>query len=264
MLEQQGSSGKHAPLICHLCEEDVSNGTTADALRSHVSTHNLHHILRTGKCECKECPALPEVSLISGSLALTEFTDVHLEAGTSYALCAYCGLANDPECTVVLRIEPNGTRHLHECKCSSRPIGNLPYKTAAKGTKKNQSRNVPIPCPLCPESTTLKSHLRDGHWRYNMDSHIRTKHSEFASPSNRNPELKRLPTKLWEDMRTTEEEEAALGVEPSYRWSTFKHYYSEEEGISEAVSGTLKRAYSDSGELQDPKRSRQDSEVVQG
>lgn len=94
-----------------------------------------------------------------------------------------------------------------------------------------------------------------------MDTHIRSKHSEFASPSQPDTTLKRLPRDLWVDMRLTRDEEDAFGVDEKFRWSTFTHFISSEsteEGVpnSDAVvaSGSVGEAGANgkrAAELQD-------------
>lgn len=89
-----------------------------------------------------------------------------------------------------------------------------------------------------------------------MDSHIRLKHAEYASPSNRDDSLKRLPKELWDDMRTTVEEEVALGIPVEFRWSAFTHFVQPVEDEGDANIKSCKRTAQSQGGNRNAKRAR--------
>lgn len=89
-----------------------------------------------------------------------------------------------------------------------------------------------------------------------MDSHIRLKHAEYASPSNRDDSLKRLPKELWDDMMTTVDEEVALGIPVEFRWSGFTHFTQPIEDEGETGSTGGKRTAQSQGGHRNAKRAR--------
>ncbi|KAK7015827.1 hypothetical protein R3P38DRAFT_2543278 [Favolaschia claudopus] len=122
--------------------------------------------------------------------------------------CGYCGRSGHPECQV--KMKPESKKHEIDTKCHHKT--NFQYKTADEARTKAGCRNVPIICGLCP-TAQRKNDFVPAVWRYNMPEHLRTHHSEYASPQQ--PEGIPLPHHIWESIQISREEELAMGVKES-------------------------------------------------
>ncbi|KAI0068069.1 hypothetical protein BV25DRAFT_1875223 [Artomyces pyxidatus] len=176
---------------CHFCGETISG--PQDHWRGHIGKHLLHHIRGTGLF-----PSTPGNAKIGDNLP-----------------CGFCGHSGNPSCAIELSV----TQRKVTVNC------NCPYKVkisfgwAKRGTAASPSRNVPIVCTLCPHPPSLPAHTNPAIWSYNMDEHIRLRHSEYASPSS--PVGLPIPASLWNDMEITAEEEHAVGIPVSFRPPAF-------------------------------------------
>lgn len=137
--------------------------------------------------------------------------------------CGFCGKSNDPRCKIYLTISSGDNPYqISTCDCPEAPPNKrIPYGLANKGTRNNVSRNVPIPCQLCSPLEHLKTNRRVGIWRYNMETHIRSEHEHYATPTH--PHGRPLPRLLWEDMEITSKEENNIGIPLDKQPAKFIH-----------------------------------------
>ncbi|KAJ7753964.1 hypothetical protein DFH07DRAFT_689764, partial [Mycena maculata] len=119
--------------------------------------------------------------------------------------CGFCGHSGHAECQVFMK--PSSKKNEFQTKCQHQVT--FQFKTANKSTAKGACRNVPMICGLCP-TAQRKNDFIPAVWRYNMPEHLRTHHSEYASPQN--PEGLALPFVVWQSMEISMEEELGLGV----------------------------------------------------
>ncbi|KAK6981400.1 hypothetical protein R3P38DRAFT_2578449 [Favolaschia claudopus] len=119
--------------------------------------------------------------------------------------CGYCGRSGRPECHISMK--QDSKKNEINCKCTYKV--NFQFKTADEGRTPGSCRNVPILCGLCPPSAR-KTDWVPAVWRYNMPEHLRTQHSEYASPQQ--PEGIPLPYNIWESMKISREEELGMGI----------------------------------------------------
>ncbi|KAL6302386.1 hypothetical protein BKA93DRAFT_737066 [Sparassis latifolia] len=179
---------------CHFC------GHTPDNWRAHIGMHILRAMRRV-----REVPALRE------------------QVG-SMMPCGFCGRSGNSNCAVTLKISSRTFKV--ECKC---PFF-LPFRYgfAEKGSEKTPCRNVPIICSLCPKPSN-KTVPPPAIWRYNMDTHLRLQHPEYASPSD--PVGLPIPVKLWHDMAISMQEEKALQIPDPVIPPPFRNFKIDENNV---------------------------------
>jgi hypothetical protein len=135
--------------------------------------------------------------------------------------CGFCG--RSPACLITIHVKSR-TIHVnsdcpdrHECK----------YGSANSSSIANPSTNVPIVCTLCPPDRTRPQ--QPAIWKYNMDYHLRTRHSGFVIPgwpaltgthgATADTPGRRLPSDMTELLRLHDEEEDWLGLAVSTPWN---------------------------------------------
>ncbi|KAK7016105.1 hypothetical protein R3P38DRAFT_3569764 [Favolaschia claudopus] len=176
-------------LACLYCLEVPKNW------RAHIGAHILRRIRQSGEPE-------PKKKGRGGEEAAAVI--VRTQVGNTMP-CGYCGRSGRPECHISMKLDSK--KNEINCKCTYR--ANFQFKTADEGRTPGSCRNVPILCGLCPPPAR-KTDWVPAVWRYNMPEHLRTQHSEYASPQQ--PEGIPLPYNIWESMKISREEELGMGI----------------------------------------------------
>jgi hypothetical protein len=107
-------------------------------------------------------------------------------------------------------MKPKGTSFQCTSKCTH--FHPFSYGHAIKSSKKRPTTNAPFPCLIChpDELRARKSDIVEGVWTLNFDYHMRTRHPDYARPSD--PSGKTLPPKMAEALRRVLSPEELLAV----------------------------------------------------
>ncbi|KAJ7817541.1 hypothetical protein B0H14DRAFT_3741875 [Mycena olivaceomarginata] len=250
--------GEHVNRVCELCGEKAENQ------RAHMGMHvlrklrgieeklvkpassiffaNTAHMMPIEWIELdtfsyqKRQRALPLHHESYNSLEGRTYSFPALEVGDLLP-CGFCGESGHTACNVYLHVKTKAATVEANC-CLITPMR---YAFAERGSQATPCRNVPIICGLCPSTLTAgkESCAQPAQWRYNMEEHLAQAHPEYASP--RNPEGdKRLPHVVWIGMKTSKEEERALGIPVDKIPVTFSRIAGLDEGVEEPQLGVCR------------------------
>lgn len=128
--------------------------------------------------------------------------------------CGSCGRSDNPLCAEIT-ITISGTTTRAESQCPL--FRKISYANAKRGTIATPCRNVPVRCPICSrDSSKPRSRVYHGFWRYNMATHFRTHHREYASPGNsNNGGHLALSAEAWDAMEILPKEYESYGIHAS-------------------------------------------------
>ncbi|KAJ7727820.1 hypothetical protein DFH07DRAFT_970034 [Mycena maculata] len=199
---------------CLYCPEILKNW------RAHIGAHILRRLRNSGEPPPKK-KARTDVEVVS-----------YPRVGDSLP-CGFCGQSGRPECQVYMKSESR--KNEIQLKCQHTVI--FQYNRANKGSSKTACRNIPIICGLCPP-TQRKHDWIPAVWHYNMPEHLKTQHSEYASPQN--PEGIPLPYSVWQNMVISKEEELALGMKEFLIPREFTQVAAATEASGSQQGGTTK------------------------
>lgn len=131
--------------------------------------------------QCSHCPAA--ASLPKGAQRVLEHMAAHLlfdqKINRFSEPCGLCLRPSTASCIFYLKKAKgaDGSVQIHHKKSECSNMLTFSYGIAASSTPSSPCSNVPISCPWCPESAPAI-------WRYNMASHVKTKHSYVSLPEN--------------------------------------------------------------------------------
>ncbi|KAJ7872497.1 hypothetical protein B0H14DRAFT_2721869 [Mycena olivaceomarginata] len=199
LIQEHGERVNH---VCELC------GEKADNQRAHMGMHILRKLRGV------------EEKLIK-------------PVGDSLP-CGFCGESRHTTCNTYLQVKTKAATVETNCHL------NMPmqYTFAQRGSQATPCWNVPIICGLCLSTLTAgkESRVQPAQWRYNMEEHLAQAHPEYASPRNLEGD-KRLPHAVWISMKTSTEEERALGIPVDKIPVTFSRVAGPDEGVEEPQLG---------------------------
>lgn len=101
--------------------------------------------------------------------------DSHLKRGDE--LCGLC-LRPAPACIFYLKKGKGSksTDQIHMKKSSCANMLGFSYSVAEESTQTAPCSNVPIRCPICPETNATPVH-----WRLNLEQHMKSRHREISN-----------------------------------------------------------------------------------
>ncbi|KAJ7058989.1 hypothetical protein C8F01DRAFT_1255404 [Mycena amicta] len=130
--------------------------------------------------------------------------------------CGFCGGCFAPECQVSLK----GTQSSFQAVSNCSSFSDFQYGSANKGSATAPCRNVPVVCQLCHPQDHKRHTTLPAQWRYNMPVHLKTAHSDYASPLNPGG-VHPLPHAVWESIRLGVDEEKDSGIPAEKRSAPF-------------------------------------------
>ena len=130
-------------------------------------------------------------------------TDLFLKMGVNP--CGWCG---KEECKTQLTVTGNSTKITSDCAYHYQ---NMKYRNAMTSTNQSPCTNVPLNCPMCPQSNIT-------FWKYGFISHITDRH---LTESIELPDLDHFPLDLWVTTHISKWEEFRMGI-PTLKTSEWR------------------------------------------
>lgn len=144
----------------------------------------------------------------------------HTKVGESLP-CGFCGLSGKASCSELFLVKGRGGSMHVESQCPY--AHNYQYKQSKKSTVKTPCTNTPILCEI--EGCTRRSGTGSPHlsavWKLDMPEHIRLCHQGYSYDGD--VPGARIPTTMWTEMQTTDEEEIQCGIPATH--IPYKSFY---------------------------------------